>query len=257
MPCLGRVAEGLRHVAPGGGQPQRQAAEFGRQAMPQRASSEHRVLAAAYLDGGRIGDRAGPRGVSPGLRGTGDAVSGPVGEEDSPARQLFHRLLRWQPGRQPGDRRHRRVPGHPERRPRPHRVADQHDGNAAEPQPDPVEHPAEVRHGRGQLAVPAPHAVTRPEDHDPGSAQRVPDGERQRDHPQHGRVKRAHRLGAHLGAAVRNDHRTAGAGRRVHAVRVMDRLAAHRPPSPLAARSLSATVAVLSPPAGGAAAATA
>jgi len=91
-------------------------------------------------------------------------------------------------------------------------MADQHDRNRSKPRDDLVDRLAEVSDGRGQLAVPAPHPVAGPGYLDPAAAQPVPDGERQRDHPQHGRVKRGDRLGADLGAAVRDDHRSANAG---------------------------------------------
>jgi hypothetical protein len=241
VPGLGLPVEGRHHLSRLDRQPERQAAELDRQAVPQRGPAQHRVLAAENLDRGRPGDRTGALGVGPGFLGTRDVVSGPVCEQDPATGQLVDRLRRRQPGRQPGDGRHRRVPGRQERRPRAHRMADQHDGNAAEPRADLVEHLGQVLHRRGQLAVPAPYPVVRPLHHDAAAAEPVPDGERERDHPQHGRVQRANRVGADLGAAVRHDHRPANAGRG-RCARAPDRLAAHRLPSPLASRSLSASI---------------
>jgi hypothetical protein len=240
VPGLGRPVEGGRHLSRLDRQPERQAAELDRQAMPQRGPAQHRVLAAENLDRGRPGDRTGALGVGPGFVGARDVVNGPVCEQYRATGQLVDRLRRRQPGRQPGHGRHRRVPGRQERRPRAHRMADQHDGNAAEPRANLVEHLGQVLHRRGQLAVPAPYPVIRPLHHDPAAAQPVPDGERERDHPQHGRIQRANRVGADLGAAVRHDHRAANAGRGRCLVRAPDRLAAHRLPPPLASRSLSA-----------------
>jgi hypothetical protein len=133
VPWFGRLAEGSRHLCRFDREPKRQAAEIDRQAMPQRGPSQHGVLAAEHLDGGRPGDRAGALGVSPGFLGTRDPVSGPVREQDPAARQLVHWLGRRQPRRQPGDRRHGRVPGHSEGRPRAHGMADEHDRNGSEP----------------------------------------------------------------------------------------------------------------------------
>ena len=127
-----------------GRQGERRAGEFGRDRMPQARAAQHRMVAVAHLDGGYLGDRAGPLEEGPGLRRAGDAVGGAVGEQHPPARELAGRLARRQPGRQPGDRRHRGVASGAHRGARAHGVPDQHDRDGSELSDDRVERLVQV-----------------------------------------------------------------------------------------------------------------
>ena len=155
------------------------------------------------VDGGQ---RPGPCGVGPGVRGAGDDVRGPVREQDAPSGELIDRLAGWQPGRQTRRRAHRGMPGRAQRGARSHRMPDQDDRNRPELAADLVQQPAQISYRGGLRVVPAAK-------HEPGpahrhclAAHRVPDGGGQRDHPEHGQLIRGGGFGAHRLAAVRDDH---------------------------------------------------
>ena len=184
---------------------ERQPGELGGEPVPAACPAEHGVIPIAHLDRRQLPDGAGTLRVGPGLLGIAGVVVAAVDEQNPAAGQLADRLARRQPGRQPGDRRHHRMPGHAQRRARPHRVAYQHDGYPPEVAGDPVEQLGQVMDRRRRLAVPAAEAEPRPVDQDLAAAQRAPDGPRHRHHPQHAELHRGGRFRADGPAPVR-DH---------------------------------------------------
>jgi len=88
-------------------------------------------------------------------------------------------------------------------------VPDQHDWDRPEAGDDIVERLVQVMDRRGLRAVPAPEPEAGPADRGAAPPQRVPDRRRDRNHAQHGGLKRVGELGARRLAAVR-DHDDAG-----------------------------------------------
>jgi len=163
------------------------------------------VIAAADLDLGDPGERPGPDGVRPGLRGAGDDVRGPVREQNAPAGQLIDRLAGRQPGRQTRHRRHGGMPGRAQRGSGAHGMPDQDDGNGPELTAQIVQVLAEVADRGGLRAVPALDPEPRPAHHHAAAGKRAADHGGHRDHPQHGGLNRTGRSSAGLPAAVRDD----------------------------------------------------
>jgi hypothetical protein len=67
-------------------------------------------------------------------------------------------------------------------------MPDQDDRSRTEPAADVVQDRTEINHRQSLLAIPSAELESGPEDHCAASPQRMPDGPRQRDHTQHGRL---------------------------------------------------------------------
>ena len=131
----------------------------------------------------------------------------PVREQDAASGELIDRLAGRQPGREAGHRRHGGMPGRAQGGARAHRVPDQDDRNRPDPAADIVQQIAEVLHRGGLRAIPAADPEPGPTHQDAVAAQRLPDRDGHRDHPQHSRLNHAGGSGAHVLAAVGNhDH---------------------------------------------------